>query len=156
MARKNNRTPIGARRSIKPDPDVLFNQSAGTAKKIDETSAIKVANSDIQKETAVTEIIQPPLKDKSPSQPKIKLEKSQTETKPSTSSKKKSVKNKAEPKNEMSDKEELVKTTVYIEEDNFLALEDIQLKLKRKEKRRVTKNELFNTAIELLIKHYDD
>ena len=52
------------------------------------------------------------------------------------------------------EKEELVKTTAYIEESKFLALEDIQLKLKRQEKRRVTKNELFNKAIELLIKHY--
>ena len=52
------------------------------------------------------------------------------------------------------DKEELVKTTAYIEESKFLALEDIQLKLKRQEKRRVTKNELFNKAIELLIEHY--
>ena len=52
------------------------------------------------------------------------------------------------------DKQGLVKTTVYIEEDNFLALEDIQLKLKRQERRRVTKNELFNKAIELLRAHY--
>ena len=52
------------------------------------------------------------------------------------------------------EKEELVKTTAYIEESKFLALEDIQLKLKRLEKRRVTKNELFNKAIELLIEHY--
>ena len=55
---------------------------------------------------------------------------------------------------EEEEKEELIKTTAYIEESKFLALEDIQLKLKRQEKRRVTKNELFNKAIELLIEHY--
>ena len=53
-------------------------------------------------------------------------------------------------------KDNLVKTTVYIEEDNFLELESLQLKLKRKERRRVTKNELFNQAIELLVQHYSD
>ena len=73
------------------------------------------------------------------------------------SAKKKSKgKGKSAPKKETEEKENLVKTTVYIEEDNFLALEDIQLKLKRKERRRVTKNELFNKAIELLVKHYSD
>lgn len=51
---------------------------------------------------------------------------------------------------------ELIKTSIYIEEENFLAMEELQLKLKRKEKRRVTKNELFNKAIELLIEHYGD
>lgn len=55
---------------------------------------------------------------------------------------------------EAEQKEDLVKTTAYIEESKYLALEDIQLKLKRQEKRRVTKNELFNKAIELLIEHY--
>ena len=81
--------------------------------------------------------------------------KPQTETKKSTTSTK-SAKSKPASEPEAIEKGELVKTTVYIEEDNFLALEEIQLKLKRKEKRRVTKNELFNTAIDLLIKHYSD
>ncbi|MDJ0592079.1 MAG: hypothetical protein QNJ72_19160 [Pleurocapsa sp. MO_226.B13] len=59
-----------------------------------------------------------------------------------------------EEKNKAEEKENLIKTTVYIEEDNFLGLEDIQLKLKRSERRRVTKNELFNKALKLLIDHY--
>lgn len=62
----------------------------------------------------------------------------------------------AENKSETKQQEELVKTTAYIEESKFLALEELQLKLKRKEKRRVTKNELFNKAIELLIEHYEE
>lgn len=61
---------------------------------------------------------------------------------------------KIEEKPKVEDKESLIKTTVYIEEDNFLGLEEIQLKLKRSERRRVTKNELFNKALKLLIDHY--
>lgn len=61
---------------------------------------------------------------------------------------------KPESKTKAEEKENLIKTTVYIEEDNFLGLEDIQLKLKRSERRRVTKNELFNKALKLLIDHY--
>ena len=72
---------------------------------------------------------------------------------PSTKSKKKPAKTKPAA---VEKAEELIKTTVYIEEENFLALEDIQLKLKRQEKRRVTKNELFNKAITLLIEHYKE
>ena len=83
--------------------------------------------------------------------------KKQTSTTASTSSKKKTTAKKLSPAPVAEEKEagELIKTTVYIEEENFLALEDIQLKLKRQEKRRVTKNELFNKAIELLIEHYE-
>ena len=61
---------------------------------------------------------------------------------------------KPEEKTKTEEKENLIKTTVYIEEDNFLGLEEIQLKLKRSERRRVTKNELFNKALKLLIDHY--
>ncbi len=83
--------------------------------------------------------------------------KKQTSTTASTGSKKKTTTAKPKPAPVEEEKEagELIKTTVYIEEDNFLALEEIQLKLKRKEKRRVTKNELFNKAIALLIEHYE-
>ena len=140
--------------------DAFFEPSPNTAKKVEaEDLVTEVGNSDAPEETAATETVTSPSKSKSTAQEETKVEEPQTETKKSTtstSSKKKSAKSKTEPKKEMTEKEELVKTTVYIEEDNFLALEDIQLKLKRKEKRRVTKNELFNTAIELLIKHYSD
>lgn len=94
---------------------------------------------------------------KSTSPEVAKVEKTATKTKKPTSAKKsQKTKAKKEPAQEEAEKGELVKTTVYIEEENFLALEDIQLKLKRQEKRRVTKNELFNTAVELLVKHYSD
>ncbi|MGB5634260.1 MAG: hypothetical protein WBM86_15980 [Waterburya sp.] len=77
---------------------------------------------------------------------------SKSETKNSSLNKPDSKK--PEEKTKADEKENLIKTTVYIEEDNFLGLEEIQLKLKRSERRRVTKNELFNKALKLLIDHY--
>ncbi len=77
---------------------------------------------------------------------------SKSETDSSSLNKPKSKK--TEEKTKAEEKENLIKTTVYIEEDNFLGLEEIQLKLKRSERRRVTKNELFNKALKLLIDHY--
>ena len=77
---------------------------------------------------------------------------SKSETKRSSLNKPDSKK--PEEKSKAEEKENLIKTTVYIEEDNFLGLEEIQLKLKRSERRRVTKNELFNKALKLLIDHY--
>ncbi|MCC0178033.1 hypothetical protein I4641_13695 [Waterburya agarophytonicola K14] len=84
--------------------------------------------------------------------------KKQTKTTAASSKKKKTAaaKTKSAPAEEKKEGGELIKTSIYIEEENFLDLEELQLKLKRKEKRRVTKNELFNKAIGLLIKHYSD
>lgn len=83
---------------------------------------------------------------------KMNDDSSKNETKSSSPNKPDSKK--PEEKNKVEEKENLIKTTVYIEEDNFLGLEEIQLKLKRSERRRVTKNELFNKALKLLIDHY--
>lgn len=128
-ARKTNITPKGT--------EAFFDTADNTAK---EAQAEAIDNKEVE------------------SQPTPKnTTKKQTSTTTSTSSKKKTTTAKPKPA-PVEEKEtgELIKTTVYIEEENFLALEDIQLKLKRQEKRRVTKNELFNKAIELLIKHYSD
>ena len=84
--------------------------------------------------------------------------KKQNKTTAAPSKKKKTTaaKTKSAPAEEKKEGGELIKTSIYIEEENFLDLEELQLKLKRKEKRRVTKNELFNRAIKLLIEHYSD
>lgn len=84
--------------------------------------------------------------------------KKQTKTTATPSKKKKTTaaKTKPAPVEEKKEGGELIKTSIYIEEENFLAMEELQLKLKRKEKRRVTKNELFNKAIKLLIEHHGD
>ena len=107
-------------------------------------------NSDSKTATSLSAVKSTPPKE-------AKVEKTISKAKKSTSAKKsQKTKAKNEPEQVEAEKGELVKTTVYIEEENFLALEEIQLKLKRHEKRRVTKNELFNTAVNLLVKHYSD
>lgn len=136
---QSSSTNQGKTRKIEPvGTNAFFEPEANTAKKIETEDVVsEVANSDVEEETAATETVKAPVESIS-----------------TTSTK--SAKSKPASEPEAIEKGELVKTTVYIEEDNFLALEEIQLKLKRKEKRRVTKNELFNTAIDLLIKHYSD
>lgn len=128
--RKTNITPKGT--------EAFFDTADNTAK-------------DIQAEAIDSKEVEPQQNPKT-------TPKKTTKTTASRSSKKKTTTAKTKPAPEEEEKEtgELIKTTVYIEEENFLALEDIQLKLKRQEKRRVTKNELFNKAIELLIEHYSD
>lgn len=129
-ARKTNITPKGT--------EAFFDTADNTAK---EVQAEAIDNKEVE-----------------PQQNPKTTPKKPTKTTASTSSKKKTTTAKPKPAPVEEEKEtgELIKTTVYIEEENFLALEDIQLKLKRQEKRRVTKNELFNKAIALLIEHYSD
>lgn len=154
---QSSSTNQGKTRKIEPvGTNAFFEPEANTTKKIETEDVVsEVANSDVEEETAATETVKAPVESISTTQEETTAGKPQTETKKSTTSTK-SAKSKPASEPEAIEKGELVKTTVYIEEDNFLALEEIQLKLKRKEKRRVTKNELFNTAIDLLIKHYSD
>lgn len=131
--------------------DAFYESEANTDKKIATAVTTEdIVNSDSETATSLSAIKSTPPKE-------AKVEKTTAKTKKPTSAKEsQKTKAKKEPEQEEAEKGELVKTTVYIEAENFLALEEIQLKLKRQEKRRVTKNELFNTAVELLVKHYSD
>jgi hypothetical protein len=50
---------------------------------------------------------------------------------------------------------ELIKATFYLASDDIIALEELQLSVRKREGRKANKSELIREAISLLVKSYD-